>query len=1024
MYIQQIQSNTEQIKEIKTPVVSTAETSKTGNTGFFAPAAPATDGEQTMGSLSQKAKSITESQTTNHAEYVAGVMNDSLVEKAQEEGVDLSEEDEENLVTVVDKIQMELIEGGNTQVAQIADLSLEELSSMSPTAISAYEMACKLVTPTREEICYLAGNELEPSIGNFYQAKSVIAGMEETNQGHKLQIGEDLKDQIIRRMEELSIEVTPSALERAVTMVENGVDLTRKNYDYVVQLEQVQLPASEQEILQSMKDAMTLGRTATAGMLLPGFSWQERAITADKIVDTAITEDVESLIKQDKEITIANLAIEIVQRTEKNSETEPLLQTDPVTENPTAEKGISETKETYRLVSARRTLEQVRLYMSAQANLSLLKQGIHIETEPLENLVEELKKQEEALGKILYGSGTSVDGAMSRQQFTDTTQALQEMKEAPAYVLGYLSMENSLFEVRQTIAETAENKEQKISYEKANGAYETMMTQVRPDLGDSINKAFRNVDDILDDLDLEVNASNQRAVRILAYNQTEITAENVLGMKQKDEQVQTLFHAMTPKVVLSMIREGYNPLDHSLEDVLSKAEEIRNTLDDKDTQRYSRFLVQLEQQGEISEQEKDSFIGIYRLLRQVEKSDGAAVGAVILSGEKLTLRNLMTQVRTMKSGGIDLTAGDQTGEKAEDFVADLSITQQVEAAYESACVENTLYEITPGKLLEAKEKAVGGEDLLNLTPEQLLEAVRQAEEKEEADYEQKMMKQSQEQIRQAYTEISHNRDLEELFRQLDIPKSAENILAVADLMKNRNKLYKSLFERHSGHAELLQEVAEEKQKIWENFSEAVKTPEEMAEAQKALADTAEQVMEGMIEQENISSLDIRQMQMESRQLNILSELGKKEEYAIPVLVADEMGCVSLKIVRGKEEKGKVCITTQTETLGKLAAEFSMAGNGLKGYIVTDSPDSSRQLEQTEERLCSELVKELSEAGVELPGKPSMAYVSGRELSLEQFYRGSGTGENTGSPVQTKALYTIARVFLKSLSGLGNRKEVS
>ena len=998
MQIQQIQTTTEQLSGVKVSTADTTPLTKTEEIGFFMPVAASDEEDQTIGGLSRKAKSITESQTTNHAEYVAGVMNDSLVEKAQENGIDLSEEDEENLVTVVDKIQMELIEGGNSYVARIADLSIEDLSTMSPTVTSAYEMAQKLTTPIREEICYLVGNELEPSIGNFYQAQSMVSGMEESGQKNVVQIDEDLAEKIRQRMSELSIEVTPESLERATYIVQNGVDLTRENYDYVLQLEQVQMPLSEEAILQSMNDAVVLGRTASAGMLLPGYSWQERAISATEVVNEATAQDLDTLVQDNKEITIANLAEVIHDRIEKEAD------------------GTQETQDAINLVSARRALEQVRLYMSAQANLSLLKQGIHIETEPLEQLVEELKSQEEALKEVLYGSSSSVEAADGEQQFTDTTQAIQEMKNAPAYVLDFVSMDESLFLAHRTVEQAAQNSTAQADYEKANGAYETMMTKVRTDLGDSMQKAFRNVDDILEDLGLETSAANQRAVRILAYNQTELTIDNIAAMKQKDEQVQTLFHAMTPKVVLSMIREGYNPLDHTLEEINEKAKEIRSTQDEKDTERYSKFLVEMEQQGKISAQERDSFVGIYRLLRQVEKSDGAAVGAVVLSGEKLTMRNLMTQVRTMKSGGIDMAADDKTGERAQEYVPDLSITQQVEAAYESSCVENALYEITPGKLLFAKQQNEAGGDLMDLTPEQLLSAMREAAE-EEVSYEQQVAEESRQQIREAYTTLNNNRDLEELFRQLDVPKSAENIRAVADYMKDRNKLYKSLYGRQTAHADLMEEVADIKQDIWENFSEAVKTPEDMAKAQMALAETAEQVMEGMLDQEDVSALDIRQMQMESRQLNILSELGKKEEYAVPVLVADEMGCVSLKIVRGKEEKGKVCITTQTETLGKVAAEFSVTTGGIKGYIATDTQAAQRKLEEADETLCSEFTEELAKAGVNLDGEPSVAYVTSKNLSLEQFYRGSGTGETTGSQVQTRTLYTVARVFLKSLTGI-------
>ena len=43
---------------------------------------------------------------------------------------------------------------------------------------------------------------------------------------------------------------------------------------------------------------------------------------------------------------------------------------------------------------AKRKLEEVRLYMSAEANLSLIRKGINIETRPLEQLVTDLKNAE------------------------------------------------------------------------------------------------------------------------------------------------------------------------------------------------------------------------------------------------------------------------------------------------------------------------------------------------------------------------------------------------------------------------------------------------------------------------------------------------------------------------------------------------------------------------------------------------------------------------------------------------------
>ena len=51
------------------------------------------------------------------------------------------------------------------------------------------------------------------------------------------------------------------------------------------------------------------------------------------------------------------------------------------------------------------------------------------------------------------------------------------------------------------------------------------------------------------------------AVRILAYNRMEITAENIERVKEADKQVTAVIEKLTPKNVLQMIRDGVNPLE-------------------------------------------------------------------------------------------------------------------------------------------------------------------------------------------------------------------------------------------------------------------------------------------------------------------------------------------------------------------------------------------------------------------------------------------------------------------------------
>mgnify|MGYP000839173807 FL=1 len=90
-------------------------------------------------------------------------------------------------------------------------------------------------------------------------------------------------------------------------------------------------------------------------------------------------------------------------------------------------------------------------------------------------------------------------------------------------------------------------------------------------MGDSISKAFQNVDDILKELQIDTSESNRRAVRILAYNSTEITEDNIKQIKSVDEQVQRAFSDMTPAVTIEMIKRGISPLDMSMSDISETA---------------------------------------------------------------------------------------------------------------------------------------------------------------------------------------------------------------------------------------------------------------------------------------------------------------------------------------------------------------------------------------------------------------------------------------------------------------------
>ncbi|MBO4374165.1 MAG: hypothetical protein J5829_03565 [Lachnospiraceae bacterium] len=329
----------------------------------------------------------------------------------------------------------------------------------------------------------------------------------------------------------------------------------------------------------------------------------------------------------------------------------------------------------YRKVKAERMLKETELAMTSEANRKLLKSDFSIDTEKLENEVEALKNDEKAIFDLLE----------------ETITAVRDVESSPAVLIGETAFfgigNNRFFEETaggDTLSLSSLQKEGAVlkdRYDRMNETYEAVGTQVRSDLGDSIRKAFGNVDELIKETGLEVNDENRRAVRILGYGRMEINEDNIGRVREADGKVNDMIKLLTPKNVLRLIRENINPLQQDMDDLLQKLGTYEDE-EDAGTEDFARHLVQIRDRGEISEDEAASYIGIYRLIDKIVKSDGAAIGALISRDSSLTMKNLLTSLRTARRGSLDYVIDNDFGgaQKVED-AAILKIDTQISTAF-------------------------------------------------------------------------------------------------------------------------------------------------------------------------------------------------------------------------------------------------------------------------------------------------------------------------------------------------------
>ena len=953
-----------------------------------------------MDAFERKNQMAVLSNTTSEEDYA----------KMQEEGFSLDSTDSHTIITVTDKIKMQLAKAGKEVFGD--DLDAEQLEVMTGSAalasqleqafkeadlpatdeniamsMEAFEQLQMLQPMTDGAIKYMLDNQLQPTIENLYMAQfSGSAGYT----GQTVENMEQLSGQIQNMLSSMGLPVNENTMADCQWLIQNDVPLTEENLTYYEDMKTLELPTDPSQAMGQIADAITEGNMPKDAMVAEGYSLKDQAQYAADVIENAKDEDVAYVVNNGMELTVDNLAKAAENRgkdTESGAENQEAY----------TDKGLE-------LLTAKRQLEEVRLAMSAEANYALLKKGISIDTEPLVQLVDELKNMENQY----YANLLEAQGADATPEnvalFAETTEKVAQLGQVPAYVLGIPEADVSTID-----GAYEQGMQMKSALEKAGVQYETLMTAPRTDMGDSIQKAFRNVDDILNDLGVEATEENRRAVRILGYNGIEITEDSIIQMKAADEEVQRMFKNMTPAVVTQLIKQGINPLEMKISDLNRVAEQVRSEVGKDDNQKFSEYLYKLEKNNQITEEERNSYIGIYRLIHQVEQTDGAAIGALVNQGAEMTMKNLLTAVRSShKTNRMDISVDNDYGESKEQTVNTNSITDQIETAYQTNCMKDAADLLTPGRLQQVFDQ--------------------------HREY-------LQEQMRMVQEAAAAPDEIYRMLEQFDLPNSAMNVNAIQSMMANRNQLFRQIFGEESTNPDREKKITAEdieaiKESIIEDFGEAVSEPKALAEVQETLGTVAENVMKTMISSDEVTSIDVREMRLMQAKLSINQTLAKKEQYSIPVLVGDKVTNVSLKIVRGVETKGIVDIMLESEMSGKIAATFQAKEEGISGLVVTDKQETRDLLadqmgflasaiqesdgEQVDLRFAIEKNLDLNHfSGVASGKSGNVTFVNDSAASTKEAVDKEGQStegkkEDSVYKVQTARLYHIAEAFLKTI----------
>ena len=884
--------------------------------------------------------------TVEKVKNIENAWDEEATAKVREDGHNPMDMEDDTLITVVDEIKMNLAKAG-ADITKMGGLSSDEIAAMTGSVAQAVEMTRGLAEKLPVETqAYLVKNDLKPTITNIYNA-TYAAPVNEKATGvptdaEIADLIENLGDKLDTLIDSVESEHTEDALKATVaTMIKQDVPITKDNLDYMVQLQDYEKP-DEANIVNAIDDIMAEGKEPTDAYLIPGYSLMDQA---KKTFEEVMGMDVNDL--------------------------------------PT--------------ITAKRQLTEIQLTMTVEATFTMMKNGVDVDTKNLSDLLDKLKLQETNLLQILMKADNKQATNDNVNLFKKVMNKMADIEASPAAGLARFSNINAetfsyVHEV--SVSVTAE-------YSRMEMTYEAVGTEVRRDLGDSINKAFQNVDDILADLDMEATESSQKAVRALAYNQMEITAESVTTVKATTEMVSRTFKSMTPAVVAEMIKRGDNPLDMTMGDLKAKAEEIKAELGStSDEESFAKFLWKAERSADISDSERDAYIGVYRLLHQVEKSDGAAIGALISQGTEVTLRNLMTAVRSAKHTGREYEVNDKFGQLDEMVVTDLSITEQIEKVFLTDRCRDAKEAMTPAKM-----KAFGEDAILSMNPDEFATAMEQTvDEQSETAYNQYVTEQLK-------TAIRAEEAVTSVLDEYNVPHSANMIAAVEALVENNGMVIKDLYGRASKQQDM--DIEDLINMAYQRFSDACHNSDDMLEAQEALGDLAENVMKTMLESENVRTIDMDGMKLVVQQAKAMEQMAATgETYHIPMMVGEEAGTMSLRVVRGSAQTGLIKMAIYMQSTGTISTTFKYESNQVEATVECETAQMREMFAEQAPRI-SGIMQEMTGFGYSFNfvQKVGLSASDIYNLNMGNFAVAEDVTEAREDSIQTEALYKIARGYI-------------
>lgn len=883
-----------------------------------------------------------------------------------EDGWDLNDMDSEEILTVVDRIKImlatycedyqlmsgdvdkDLIEeavGGDAALA--AKISQKLSGTYTPATKENVEQVSQALElakgiPAKLDdrvISYLMKNHLEPTIADVYKAvhsagESVVEPLTEGQ-------WQQLLPQVDKVIKEAGLEPDTQSRSDARWLIEHQAELTSENLLKLEALKELNFVYDEDTVIEYSVNAMSDGRTAREALLTGEKepSWKQLSQAAE-ILQKATSEDVKRVTSEYGTLTLARLSFSM-------NSVEGFL-------------AINYSEEVSQaIVVNNRTLNEARLSLTAYTGKVLLQKGLDIFNEDLGQIVELLREtRHKMIIEEFSGEETDAIDEENIYKAAGFHEVLSGLRFMPSAAIGMVMSAGRMMSVAN-LHSSGQNLQRQ--YEQAGQAYDVMSTKVRADLGDDVSKAVEaSAETILEGLGMEYTKANVRSVHILASNSMEITEENIYTVKEIDATLNNVMENISPQMVLSMIREGINPMESDIASLNRYIEENQQDATDE-IEKFSEFLYVLDKDGSISPQERERFIGVYRMFNMFKKDSGKAIGALVNQGADITMGNLVMAISSRSSYGMDVRLEENAG-----------MAQVVgKAAYLNTLFSSLGKKITPELLKKAEEK-----EFENMTLEEFGDLVDEAEKERNirAQY-------YNEELNRMQNYAQAEEHVLRMLTDYDMPVTFHHLMAAEGLNKRAAALFGSIFEDEEGRGHL------------EELVDSLETEDSAKEAYARLNKKVDEKVMQMLSGENSEKLDLQELRQMTEGVKLMESLCERHNYIIPFETKEGVATINLKLVSDGEENGKISIDLNYGDDRQIYLECSVREKKLDIFVAEKSKTLNEE----------EITAGLSDQGYE------EIYVS--HIKSEMAVHGAGVHSEQ---IPTKMLYRTAKTIVQNL----------